>query len=120
MEKFCSAWWRISPKRAMAEPNGEENKQLVPESYESFDKAGNGSIEDYRRVVSSIELRSLKDKTQVSLSIKSITFALVCRIRMRLRPPQAAFSKKYFLATLRIPTMRGMRVATAKRASERA
>ena len=49
----------------MAEPNGEENKQLVPESYESFDKAGNGSIEDYRRVVSSIELRSLKDKTQV-------------------------------------------------------
>lgn len=49
----------------MPEPNGEENKQLVPEAYESSNKTGNGSLEDYRRVVSSIELRSLKDKTQV-------------------------------------------------------
>ena len=49
----------------MPEPNGEENKQLVPEAYESSNKTGNGSLEDYRRVVSSIELRSLKDKPQV-------------------------------------------------------
>lgn len=39
----------------MPEPNGEENKQLVPEAYESSNKTGNGSLEDYRRVVSSIE-----------------------------------------------------------------
>lgn len=55
MEKFCSSWWHILPIRAMPEPNGEENKQLVPEAYESSNKTGNGSLEDYRRVVSSIE-----------------------------------------------------------------
>jgi dGTP triphosphohydrolase len=65
MEKNRSSWWHILPIRAMPEPNGEENKQLVPEAYESSNKTGNGSLEDYRRVVSSIELRSLKDKTQV-------------------------------------------------------
>lgn len=65
MEKFSFAWWHIIPLRALPEPDGEKNKQLVSEFYESSDKTGNGSLEDYRRVVSSIELRSLKDKTQV-------------------------------------------------------
>lgn len=65
MEKFSSPWWHILPMRASKEPTGENNAQLVPGSYESSKTTGNESLEDYRRIVSSIGLRGLKDKTQV-------------------------------------------------------
>lgn len=66
-QPFSRAWWHIARTRMHVEPTYQDAYLLCPDGYMSSETDSDAAqaLEDYRRVILSLSLRGLKDKTQV-------------------------------------------------------
>lgn len=64
---FSTAWWHVAPTRTQVEPTYQTASLLCPDGYMAAETDSDAAqaLEDYRRVILSLSLRGLKDKTQV-------------------------------------------------------
>ena len=64
---FSTSWWHIAPTRTSVEPTYQSASLLCPDGYMAAETDSDAAqaLEDYRRVILSLSLRGLKDKTQV-------------------------------------------------------
>lgn len=64
---FSTSWWHIAPTRTRTEPTYQSASLLCPDGYMAAETDSDAAqaLEDYRRVILSLSLRGLKDKTQV-------------------------------------------------------